>query len=146
MKFTAIIFSLILLLIPTEARQQACAVSEETLASLDAPMKVSGKWLEKNLNNPKLVLLHVGVKEEYDAGHIPGAQYISLQDISTTAEESDLALQLPSAEKLKAVFERFGISNDSRIVVYFGKDWISPTTRVFYTLDYAGLGKDTSIL
>lgn len=146
MKFTAIVFSLILLLMPAQARQQACAVSEETLASLDAPMKVSVEWLEKNLSNPKLVLLHVGVKEEYDAGHIPGAQYISFQDISTTAGESDLALQLPSAEKLKTVFERFGISNSSRIVVYFGKDWVSPTTRVFYTLDYANLGKNTSIL
>ncbi|MET0753683.1 MAG: rhodanese-like domain-containing protein [Pyrinomonadaceae bacterium] len=140
MKFTIIVFTLLLLLIPIEARQQACAITEDT------PVKVPVAWLEEHLNHKQLILLHVGVKEEYDAGHIPGAQFITLQDISTTAEESDLSLQLPSAEKLKTVFERFGISNDSRVIVYFGKDWISPATRVYFTLDYAGLGKNTSIL
>jgi len=140
MKFTAIVFTLILLLIPAEARQQACAITEDT------PVKVSVAWLQEHLNHPKLVLLHVGQKDEYDAGHIAGAQFITLQDISTTNEESDLALQLPSADKLKTVFEKFGISNDSRIVVYFGKDWISPTTRVYFTLDYAGLSNNTSVL
>lgn len=145
MKFTAIVCILILLLIPIEGKQQ-CAVSAGTLAGLETPLTVSVDWLEKNLSNPKLILLHVGQKDEYDAGHIPGAQFITLQDISTTAEESDLALQLPAAEKLKTVLEQFGIGNDSRVVVYFGKDWISPTTRVYYTLDYAGLGKNTSLL
>jgi thiosulfate/3-mercaptopyruvate sulfurtransferase len=140
MKFTAIVLTLILLFIPTEARQQECAITEET------PMKVSVEWLQEHLNHPKLVLLHVGLKDEYDAGHIAGAQFVTLQDISTTAEESDLALQLPSAERLKAAFEKLGISNDSRVIVYFGKDWITPTTRVYYTLDYAGLGKNTSLL
>ncbi|MEO8505963.1 MAG: rhodanese-like domain-containing protein, partial [Acidobacteriota bacterium] len=37
-------------------------------------------------------------------------------------------------------------SDDSRIVVYYGQDWISPTTRVIFTLDYAGLGKVSSLL
>ncbi|HYP51791.1 MAG TPA: rhodanese-like domain-containing protein, partial [Pyrinomonadaceae bacterium] len=147
MKFTAIVYILFLLLIPIDARQQGCGLGGGTLAAgAETPLAVSVDWLEKNLGNPKLVLLHVGQRDEYDAGHIPGAQYISLQDISTTAEESDLALQLPAAEKLKTIFQKFGIGNDSRIVVYFGKDWISPTTRVYYTLDYAGLGKNTSLL
>jgi thiosulfate/3-mercaptopyruvate sulfurtransferase len=145
MKFTAIVCILILLLIPIEAKQQGCGFGGGTLAN-ETPMTVSVEWLEKNLSNPQLILLHVGQKDEYDVGHIAGARFISLQDISTSAEESDLALQLPSAEKLKATLEKFGISNDSRVIVYFGKDWISPTTRVYYTLDYAGLGKNTSLL
>lgn len=140
MKVVKIICVLILLLIPIEARQQACAITEDT------PMTVSVKWLEEHLNHKNLVLLHIGQKDEYDAGHIPGAQFIAMRDISTTPEESDLALQLPSAEKLKAAFEKFGISNDSRIILYFGKDWVSPTTRVYFTLDYAGLSNNTSIL
>jgi thiosulfate/3-mercaptopyruvate sulfurtransferase len=127
-------------LIPIEAKQQTCAITDDT------PLKISVAWLEEHLKHPQLVLLHVGQKDEYDAGHIPGAQFISLQDISMTDEESNLSLQLPTAEKLKPALEKFGISNDSRIIVYFGKDWISPTTRVYYTLDYAGLGKNTSIL
>ena len=36
-----------------------------------------------------------------------------------------------------------GISDNSRIVVYYGKDWVTPSTRVVFTLDYAGLGSRT---
>ena len=47
---------------------------------------------------------------------------------------------------MKATFEKLGVSNDSRIVVYFSKDWVTPTSRVYFTLDYLGLGDRTSIL
>lgn len=127
---------------PADSRHQGCAQSPAT----GAPMTVTADWLEKNINDPKIVLLHVGVKPEYDAGHIPGAQFVTLADLSLTREESELSLQLPPPERLKAAFEKLGISNDSRIVVYFGKDWVSPTTRVYFTLDYAGLGGNTSVL
>ncbi len=110
------------------------------------PMLVTAEWLQKNLAKPDLVLLHVGAKDEYDAGHIAGARYIALADLSLTREESALSLQLAPAERLKAAFERIDVSNSSRIVVYFGKDWVSPTTRVYFTLDYLGLGGNASLL
>ncbi len=53
---------------------------------------------------------------------------------------------MPTAEKLKVTLEKYGISNNSRIILYFGKDWVSPTTRVYFTLDVFGLGNNTSIL
>ena len=31
-------------------------------------------------------------------------------------------------------------------MVYYGKDWISPSTRVMFTLDYAGLGARSALL
>jgi len=143
MKITAIFYLLILLFIPIDSRTQvSCAVTEDPIT----PMTVSAEWLEKNLSDPNLVLLHIGVKEEYDAGHIPGAAFITLDDIAASREESDLALQLPTAEKLKTTLEKYGISNNSRIILYFGKDWVSPTTRVYFTLDVFGLGNNISIL
>ncbi len=37
----------------------------------NADDRVGREWLETNLNDPNLVLLHIGVREEYDdAGHI----------------------------------------------------------------------------
>ena len=144
MKITAIFCLLILLLIPSDARQQvSCAVTEDAVI---APMTVTAEWLDKHLNDPDLVLLHIGQKPEYDAGHIPGAAFITLDEIAASREESDLALQLPTAEKLKTALEKYGISNNSRIILYFGKDWVSPTTRVYFTLDVFGLGNNTSIL
>jgi thiosulfate/3-mercaptopyruvate sulfurtransferase len=57
-----------------------------------------------------------------------------------------LKLELPSIETLQHAFESRGTSNGSRIVVYPGKDWYSPSTRVIWTLTYVGLGNRTSLL
>lgn len=108
-------------------------------------MIVTTEWLAKHLNDNSLVLLHVGDKKEYDAAHIPGAQFIQMSDISTPRGEG-LILELPPVDQLKATFEKFGVSEDSRIVIYFGKDWVTPTARVYFTLDYLGLGDRASIL
>lgn len=140
MKIAFIAYLLIILFIPVSARQESCAVTDVT------PMTVSVDWLAGHLDHPGLVILHIGVKDEYDAGHIPGAQFIALNDLALSREESDLSLQLPPGDRLKTVFEKLGISNNSRIILYFGKDWVSPTTRVYFTLDYVGLGANTSIL
>jgi thiosulfate/3-mercaptopyruvate sulfurtransferase len=107
-------------------------------------MIVTTDWLAKHLNDPSLVLLHVGDKKEFDAAHIPGAQFIQSTDISTRGQ--GLILELPPVEQLKATFEKFGVTDKSRIVIYFGKDWVTPTSRVYFTLDYLGLGDRTSIL
>jgi thiosulfate/3-mercaptopyruvate sulfurtransferase len=106
---------------------------------------VSTEWLAQHLKDDSLVLLQVGEKDEYTAAHIPGALFIALADISTPRGEG-LALELPSVNQLKTAFEKLGISDKSRVVVYFSKDWVSPTARVFLTLDYLGMGERTSIL
>jgi thiosulfate/3-mercaptopyruvate sulfurtransferase len=106
---------------------------------------VSAEWLAQHLKDDSLVMLQVGEKDEYTAAHIPGAQFIALADISTPRGEG-LTLQLPSIDQLKTTFEKLGVSDKSRIVIYFSKDWVSPTARVFLTLDYLGLGERTSIL
>lgn len=112
---------------------------------LQESLIVSTDWLAKHLNDDSLVLLQVGEKDEYLAGHIPGAQFIAVADISTP-RGSGLALELPSVPQLQAAFEKLGVTNKSRIVIYFGKDWVTPTARVFFTLDYLGFGEHTSIL
>jgi thiosulfate/3-mercaptopyruvate sulfurtransferase len=115
-----------------------------------AALLVSTAWLAEHLKDPDLVLLHVGDRAEYDAGHIPGARYVSQNDVAVSnhdrATDSGLMLELPSPDSLRARLERLGISDRSRVVVYYGNDWISPTTRIVFTLDHAGLGARTSVL
>jgi len=108
-------------------------------------MIVTTDWLAKHLNDDNLVLLQVGEKDEYTASHIPRAQFVQIADISTPRGQG-LTLEMPPVEQLKATFEKLGLSDNSRIVIYFGKDWITPTARVFFTLDYLGFGDRTSIL
>jgi thiosulfate/3-mercaptopyruvate sulfurtransferase len=97
------------------------------------------------LSDGDLVLLHVGQRPEYDAGHIPGARFIALQDIATPGGTFP-PLQMPPVAQLKEAFEKLGVSDNSRVVVYVGKDWLSPAARVVLTLHYLGLGDRTSIL
>jgi thiosulfate/3-mercaptopyruvate sulfurtransferase len=112
-----------------------------------APLVVDSAWLAKHLDDPELVLLHVGDKAGYDAGHIKGARQVTLQDLHVSDHEGKgLILEMPALDDLKKRLESFGISNDSRIVVYYGKDWVSPSTRIIFTLDYAGLGDRASLL
>lgn len=108
---------------------------------------VTTAWLAAHINDPNLVLLHVGDPDEYKAKHLPGARFVMLSDIAVSDRSATgLILEMPpTAEDLRGRLAKLGISNDSRIVVYYGKDWVSPTTRVIFTLDYAGLG-DRAVL
>ena len=130
----------------------ANTVAANALAQTARPTRsdlvVTSDWLATQLKNPKLVLFHVGEKAEYDAGHIPGARFLELRDISApmTRDTNALALEMLPADQLRERLQQLGISDDSRIVVYFGNDWLSPSTRVLLTLQYAGLGAKASLL
>ena len=143
MKRSSIAWLLVLLLFTDAASLSAAG----NAPAERAPFLVSASWLSEHLGDKNLVLFHIGDRAEYDAGHIPGAIYISLRDISLTREQAGgLTLQMPPAEQLKETFEKFGVSDDSRIIVYFGKDWVTPTARVLLTLEFLGLGDHASML
>ena len=109
---------------------------------------VSTAWLAQHLKDRDLVLLHVGDKAEYDAAHIEGARFLTTRDLAApmAAPGSGLTLEMPPPDVLRERIAALGISDHSRIVVYFGKDWVSPATRIIFTLDYAGLGERVSLL
>ena len=118
-----------------------------------ASLLVTPAWLAAHLHDANLVLLHVGDRDKFHDGHIPGAQFISLADISVPDMSQmhemgpgHLMLELPPIEKLTSAFESRGISANSRIVVYFGENQASPATRVVWTLAYYGLGDRVSLL
>jgi thiosulfate/3-mercaptopyruvate sulfurtransferase len=112
-----------------------------------ASMLVSTKWLAEHLKDPELVILTIGQKSDFDQAHIPGAQYLDYSAIGlkATADRPN-SLELPPMADLAAVFGSLGISNSSRIVLYVNHDLVSPTTRVYLTLDAMGLGAQTSLL
>jgi thiosulfate/3-mercaptopyruvate sulfurtransferase len=108
-------------------------------------MIVSPKWLAAHLADPNLVILAVGDQKDYDAGHIPGSQFVVYKDIGE-AGSTGLILELPPMPRLAEVFGNYGVSNNSRVVVYRLKDWLTPSARVLMTLDAMGLGKNAAML
>src|SRR5262245_26263819 len=109
------------------------------------PLLVDTACLSDHLQDRDLVLLHVGGKQEYDTEHIPGARQIADMDV-TRSNQIDM-YDLPEAAELRTKFAARGISDSSRIVVYFGRNGGAPSaTRIIFTLDYIGLGDRTSLL
>jgi thiosulfate/3-mercaptopyruvate sulfurtransferase len=110
----------------------------------DPGMLVSGAWLEARLKDPGVVILHAGAEKDYEAGHIPGARLLKLDDISKTGE-GGLRLELPDAQTLAAAFGKLGVGAQSRIVICAG---VAPpaATRTWFTLEAMGLGDRASVL
>lgn len=114
------------------------------------PLLVSTAWLAQHLNDRNLVIFQIGdqnTRPAYDEGHIPGARFLNpFQDLSTPRVQGALTLELPSAEVLDSVLEAKGVSDDSRVVLYWARGYYSPTSRALFTLEYAGLAGRVSIL
>ncbi len=139
------IFPLLILLLPvTNGIPQEKTANNPADAQRE-PLVVTVDWLGDHLSDASLVLLQIGEKNDYESGHIPGAQFLDYASISTPHGQG-LMLELPPVEQLVSVFEKLGVTNRSHIILYFGTNWVTPTTRVYWTLDYLGLGDRTSIL
>jgi len=126
----------------------ACAIALPLL-SLAAPaprpnLLVSTDWLSQHLKDPNLAILEISRdRKAYDAGHIPGSRFVALGDI--TATRDGVLNELPPVADLKALFEKAGVSNDTRVILVAD---VSPlfATRAYFTLDYLGHGDQTALL
>jgi thiosulfate/3-mercaptopyruvate sulfurtransferase len=108
---------------------------------------VSTAWLAQRLDDANLVVLQVGDRADFDKAHIRGARAVNLADISVSDPTGKgLTLEMPSAEPLRESLEKLGISDDSRVIVYYDRDRVTAATRVLFTLGYAGLGGHASLL
>lgn len=142
-------------LLHTRAIILACAaIVTATPGRAQSPrdrLLVNTTWLKQHLKDPDLVLLQVGDAKEYISEHIAGARFIGMEDLAAPHDHAnmkpgELTLELPTAEAARAKLESFGVSDKSRIVVYYGNDWVSPTTRIVLDLDWLGLSDRVSVL
>jgi thiosulfate/3-mercaptopyruvate sulfurtransferase len=77
-------------------------------------------------------------REQYAAGHIPGAVYASLNDdLSAPRTGTNGRHPLPSQDALVATLQRLGIGNDTQVVVY-DQDSGLYAGRLWWLLRYAG--------
>lgn len=107
-------------------------------------MVVQTEWLANHLNTDHLVILHVGSdRKSYDAGHVPSARFLAISDIVVT--RSAIPNELPAVNELKTEFERLGVGDESRVVLYGDESGLL-AARTYFTLDYLGHAKRTAIL
>ncbi len=86
---------------------------------------VSTEWLAQHLGSPDIAILDASwhlpasgreAKKEFNEGHIPGAQFFDIDEISDTA--STLPHMLPSPEKFSSRMRKMGIGDGKRVIVY----------------------------
>ena len=134
----------VLMLVPFEVERQGSAHQKQKPPSVRSEMIVSTAWLAAHLNDPKVVVLHVArARTHYDEGHIPGARFAGWDEI--TATRDGVPNELAPVADLQKLFERLGIGDDARIVLYGDNSGLS-AARAYFTLDYLGHGGRATLL
>lgn len=127
------------------------SITSATVAAQASPrdrLLVSAGWLAQHLRDPDLVIVHVGNADDYADEHIPGAVFADLRNgMSAPSSHSEgLVLEMPDSALLETTLRAMGIGDRGTIVIYWGSEWVTPTTRAMYTLLWGGLGDRTVLL
>jgi len=97
------------------------------VAQDDPATLVSTEWLAAHLDDPDLRVLDASwylpamnrdARAEYEAGHIPGARFFDIDDISD--HRSELPHMAPPPEKFISRMRAMGVGDGHQIVVYDG--------------------------
>lgn len=108
---------------------------------------VSADWLEKHLHDPGLSIVDASwylptqerdARDEYEAGHIPGAVFFDQDAVIDPA--SNLPHALPDAFTFERYVSAMGISENDTVVVYDGPGIFS-APRVWWMLRVMGADK-----
>jgi thiosulfate/3-mercaptopyruvate sulfurtransferase len=113
-------------------------VSSIARASGQPDFLVDADWLAGKLDDPKLVVLEVRYHPHRHAsvGHIPGA--VQVQRFADLGSNDEMPImKVPSREAFQASLRRWGVNDDSMIVVY--DDAVTAlASRVIFLLDLYG--------
>jgi thiosulfate/3-mercaptopyruvate sulfurtransferase len=116
------------------------------MTASDPQLLVSTDWLAAHLTAPDVRILDASwylptdprdARAEYEAGHIPGARFFDIDEISD--DQSDLPHMAPPVEKFVSRMRAMGIGDGHRVVVYDGSGLFS-AARVWWL--FRLFGKD----
>ena len=105
---------------------------------------VGTNWLARNIQDPSLVLLHIGDdRTRYDQAHIPGARFVAMSELVVTRD--GIPNELPPVADLTKLVQRLGINEKSRVILY-DEELGMAAARGYVTFDYLGLGDNAGLL
>lgn len=115
------------------------------LLAQENPILVTAQWVKDHQADSKVVLVQVNfLKLDYDAEHIAGARYLWPGSL---APDSPLgAMNEPDLKSAQQIVEGLGISNDDHVILYFVRNEVSPTARIFLTFENLGMKGKVSLL
>lgn len=110
-------------------------------AASDRPASVvSPQWLKANIASPRLRVIELSDETSFEfEGHIPGAVFISKEDLRYQAADGALVHHAPA--KLQALIRRLGVNDGDHVVIYYkGKNLneILGSFYLFWLFHYLG--------
>ncbi|MBM2321743.1 MULTISPECIES: 3-mercaptopyruvate sulfurtransferase [Marivita] len=114
------------------------------MAQDDPKTLVATDWLASHMRDPDLRILDASMympgsdrdaKAEYAQGHIPGARFFDIDDISDS--RSDLPHMAPPIEKFMSRLRAMGVGDGHQVVVYDGAGLFS-AARVWWLFKLMG--------
>jgi thiosulfate/3-mercaptopyruvate sulfurtransferase len=118
------------------AHPEFLAETEWLAARLDDPKVMVFDCTTHLIPDPKTTYQIVPGRADFEAAHIPGAQFIDVQgDVSDPSHR--LRFMAPSADAFATAMRRFGVNRDARVVLYSTANvWWA--TRVWWLLRLFG--------
>ncbi|NES75440.1 MULTISPECIES: sulfurtransferase [Okeania] len=108
---------------------------------------ISPQWLVDHLNDPDLIIIdcrfsladpELGQKQ-YQAGHIPGAFYLDLnQDLSSAVQKHGGRHPLPVPDKLGQKLASIGVKYRETLIVAYDDSRFAFASRLWWLLTYMG--------
>lgn len=102
----------------------------------NAQLLVDTAWLAEHLFDSDVRVLDVRPANSYEAGHVPTAVNVPLEDIASTV--NDIPLEF-DGDKVAAALSSAGVIPESTVVIYDDLGMMS-AARLFWTLEYVGHG------
>ena len=110
----------------------------------DPQTLVSTEWLAQHLNGPDLRIFDASYylpdmgrdgRAEYDTGHIPGARFFDIDEVSDL--RSEMPHMVPPVEKFMSRMRAMGVGDGHQVVVYDGAGLFS-AARVWWLFRLMG--------
>lgn len=109
------------------------------------PILVTPKWVDEHKSDAGVRIVHVDfLKLNYSNEHIPNAVFLWPDWLAPDSPER--SMNAPEIKSATDIIQSLGISNSSHVVLYFVRNDVSPTARMFLTLEHFGLMGRVSLL
>ncbi len=97
---------------------------------------VEPSWLAQHLTDPDIRIVDMTTKrDDYTAGHVPGAVYTTVNDIREVVPAG--GYRLPDQAAIEKTLGNLGIGNDTMVLIYDEVGGLN-ASRLFFTLDVLG--------
>ena len=104
----------------------------------EQPILINASWLKEHQKDPNVVVLQVSyLRLDYAKEHIDGARFLWPGWLAPDSPDGSFNAPTPAAAT--EILQKLGINNNSHVIVCHVRNEVSPSARMFLTLEDFGL-------